>query len=65
MFVRDFLTTLQTKCRDFKLSDFSVLNTDNLSAVGVTIDYGPYGFMDAYDPGYICNGSGKYVCLPI
>ena len=36
-----------------------VLNTDNMSIVGVTIDYGPYGFMDRYDPGFICNGSGK------
>ncbi|KAK3106186.1 hypothetical protein FSP39_014502 [Pinctada imbricata] len=34
-----------------------VLNTDNMSIVGVTIDYGPYGFMDAYDPGYVCNAS--------
>jgi uncharacterized protein YdiU (UPF0061 family) len=30
-----------------------------MSIVGVTIDYGPYGFMDRYDPGFICNGSGK------
>lgn len=37
---------------------FRVLNTDNMSIVGVTIDYGPYGFMDKYDPGHICNGSG-------
>ena len=36
----------------------SVLNTDNMSIVGLTIDYGPYGFMDRYDPGHICNGSG-------
>ena len=36
-----------------------VLNTDNMSIVGVTIDYGPYGFMDRFDPGFICNGSGK------
>ena len=35
-----------------------VLNTDNMSIVGVTIDYGPYGFLDKYDPGHICNGSG-------
>ena len=32
-----------------------VLNTDNMSIVGLTIDY---GFMDRYDPGHICNGSG-------
>ena len=35
-----------------------VLNTDNMSIVGLTIDYGPYGFLDRYDPGHICNGSG-------
>lgn len=40
-----------------------VVNTDNMSIVGLTIDYGPYGFMDRYDPGHICNGSddrGRY-----
>ena len=42
---------------------FSVLNTDNMSIVGVTIDYGPFGFMDAFDSGYICNGSGECVFL--
>ncbi len=36
-----------------------VLNTDNMSILGITIDYGPYGFMDRYDPGHICNGSGR------
>eukprot|EP00026_Physarum_polycephalum_P003847 Phypoly_transcript_03863.p1 GENE.Phypoly_transcript_03863~~Phypoly_transcript_03863.p1 ORF type:complete len:736 (+),score=121.16 Phypoly_transcript_03863:278-2209(+) len=40
-----------------------VLNTDNMSIVGLTIDYGPFGFMDYYDPDFICNGSdheGRY-----
>ncbi|XP_064400171.1 protein adenylyltransferase SelO, mitochondrial-like [Halichondria panicea] len=40
-----------------------VLNTDNMSIIGVTIDYGPFGFLDRYDPGHICNGSddgGRY-----
>ena len=40
-----------------------VMNTDNMSILGLTIDYGPYGFMDAYDPGFICNHSdeqGRY-----
>jgi len=40
-----------------------VLNTDNMSIVGVTLDYGPFGFLDAYDPNHICNGSddqGRY-----
>ncbi|VAX02788.1 UPF0061 protein YdiU [hydrothermal vent metagenome] len=40
-----------------------VMNTDNMSILGQTFDYGPYGFMEAYDPGYICNHSddmGRY-----
>jgi len=34
-----------------------------VSIVGVTIDYGPFGFMDFYNPNYICNASdneGRY-----
>jgi len=40
-----------------------VLNTDNMSILGLTIDYGPFGFLDFYDPNFICNGSddgGRY-----
>lgn len=40
-----------------------VMNTDNFSITGVTFDYGPFGFLDAYEPGYICNHSdhsGRY-----
>ena len=40
-----------------------VMNTDNMSILGDTIDYGPFGFMDAYDPHFICNHSdtgGRY-----
>ena len=40
-----------------------VLNTDNMSALGLTIDYGPFGFLDAFDPHHICNHSdtqGRY-----
>jgi serine/tyrosine/threonine adenylyltransferase len=40
-----------------------VLNTDNMSILGLTLDYGPYGFVEDYDPGYICNHSdesGRY-----
>ena len=40
-----------------------VLNTDNMSVVGVTIDYGPFGFLGSYDPDFVCNGSdnsGRY-----
>ncbi|MBL8036944.1 MAG: YdiU family protein, partial [Nitrospira sp.] len=40
-----------------------VMNTDNMSILGLTMDYGPYGFMDDYDAGFICNHSdhnGRY-----
>ncbi|CAM9848078.1 unnamed protein product, partial [Phaeothamnion confervicola] len=41
-----------------------VLNTDNMSIVGLTIDYGPFGWMDAFDPDFVPNGSdhgaGRY-----
>jgi hypothetical protein len=40
-----------------------VMNTDNMSIIGLTLDYGPFGFMDDYDAGFICNHSdhnGRY-----
>ncbi|WP_445362573.1 protein adenylyltransferase SelO [Microbulbifer sp. ANSA003] len=40
-----------------------VLNTDNMSIIGDTFDYGPYAFLDDYDPTFICNHSdhtGRY-----
>jgi len=40
-----------------------VMNTDNLSILGLTIDYGPFGFLDAFDARHICNHSdeqGRY-----
>ncbi|PVU95994.1 hypothetical protein BB561_001468 [Smittium simulii] len=40
-----------------------VLNTDNMSILGLTIDYGPFGFLNGYDQSYICNTSdytGRY-----
>ena len=40
-----------------------VMNTDNMSILGLTIDYGPFGFLDNYQPKYICNHSdhqGRY-----
>ncbi|WP_145544491.1 protein adenylyltransferase SelO [Yersinia massiliensis] len=40
-----------------------VMNTDNMSILGITMDYGPFGFLDDYVPGYICNHSdhqGRY-----
>ena len=40
-----------------------VMNTDNMSMLGLTIDYGPFGFLDAFDPQHVCNHSderGRY-----
>ncbi len=40
-----------------------VMNTDNMSILGLTIDYGPFGFLDGFDPSHICNHSdhqGRY-----
>jgi len=40
-----------------------VMNTDNMSVLGLTLDYGPYGFLDEYDAGFVCNHSdtgGRY-----
>jgi uncharacterized protein YdiU (UPF0061 family) len=32
-----------------------VMNTDNMSVLGLTIDYGPYGWLDDYDPDWTPN----------
>jgi uncharacterized protein YdiU (UPF0061 family) len=40
-----------------------VMNTDNFSVLGLTLDYGPFGFMDGFDAGHICNHTdegGRY-----
>ncbi len=40
-----------------------VLNTDNMSILGLTLDYGPFQFMDGFHPHHICNHSdhqGRY-----
>lgn len=40
-----------------------VMNTDNMSILGLTLDYGPFGFMEAFDPQHICNHTdfqGRY-----
>ncbi len=40
-----------------------VMNTDNMSILGLTLDYGPFGFMEAFDARHICNHSdhqGRY-----
>jgi uncharacterized protein YdiU (UPF0061 family) len=40
-----------------------VMNTDNFSIAGETLDYGPFAFLDDFDPQFICNHSdhtGRY-----
>ena len=40
-----------------------VMNTDNMSMLGLTIDYGPFQFLDGFNPGHVCNHSdhqGRY-----
>lgn len=40
-----------------------VMNTDNMSILGLTIDYGPFQFLDGFHPAHICNHSdsaGRY-----
>ena len=40
-----------------------VMNTDNMSILGLTLDYGPFGFIDGFNAKHICNHSdesGRY-----
>ena len=51
---------------DWQLIGFAhgVMNTDNLSITGTTLDYGPFGFLERFDPAWINNHSdysGRYV----
>lgn len=43
-----------------------VMNTDNMSALGLTIDYGPYGWLEPYDPEWTPNttdATGRRYCF--
>jgi uncharacterized protein YdiU (UPF0061 family) len=42
-----------------------VMNTDNMSILGLTIDYGPYGWLEGYDPAWTPNttdAEGRRYC---
>jgi uncharacterized protein YdiU (UPF0061 family) len=42
-----------------------VMNTDNMSLLGLTIDYGPYGWLEGYDPSWTPNttdAAGRRYC---
>lgn len=68
--IADFLTQVVDKTAktiaDWQLIGFchGVMNTDNLSITGATLDFGPYGFMERFNPLWINNHSdyqGRYV----
>lgn len=68
--IADFLCQVVDKTAktlaDWQLVGFchGVMNTDNLSITGATLDFGPYGFMERFNPMWINNHSdynGRYV----
>ncbi len=64
MFERVVKTTA-TLLANWQAAGFAhgVMNSDNMSILGLTLDYGPYGFVEDFNPGYICNHTdvnGRY-----
>ena len=65
LWFRDVVARTATLIADWQTVGFAhgVMNTDNMSILGLTMDYGPFGFLDDYEPGFICNHSdhqGRY-----
>lgn len=64
-FLRELTVRTARLIADWQTVGFchGVMNTDNMSILGLTIDYGPYGFMDAFQANHVCNHSdtqGRY-----
>jgi uncharacterized protein YdiU (UPF0061 family) len=64
-FLKEVVTRTAKLMAKWQAVGFShgVMNTDNMSILGLTFDYGPFGFMDSYNPAYVCNHSdheGRY-----
>ena len=64
-FLQEVVTRTAKLMAQWQLVGFAhgVMNTDNMSVLGLTLDYGPFGFLDIYNPGFICNHSdyqGRY-----
>ncbi len=64
-FFREVVTRTATLMAQWQSVGFAhgVMNTDNMSILGLTLDYGPFGFIDDYEPGFICNhtdATGRY-----
>ncbi|MDM2745084.1 protein adenylyltransferase SelO [Citrobacter sp. Cu231] len=65
LWFNDVVTRTATLVADWQAIGFAhgVMNTDNMSILGLTMDYGPFGFLDDYVPDFICNHSdnqGRY-----
>ena len=65
-FLQEVITRTAKLVAQWQLVGFAhgVMNTDNMSVLGLTLDYGPFGFLDKYNPDFICNHSdhqGRYV----
>ncbi len=65
LWFRDVVTRTATLIASWQTVGFAhgVMNTDNMSILGLTMDYGPYGFLDDFRPDFICNHSdyqGRY-----
>lgn len=65
-FAQAVLSKTAKTIADWQLVGFAhgVMNTDNLSITGSTLDFGPYGFMERFEPTWINNHSdhsGRYV----
>ncbi|MFW2177069.1 MULTISPECIES: protein adenylyltransferase SelO [unclassified Moraxella] len=65
-FLRQVVDKTAKTIADWQLFGFAhgVMNTDNLSITGATLDFGPYGFMERFNPLWINNHSdyqGRYV----
>lgn len=65
-FLRQVVDKTAKTIADWQLIGFAhgVMNTDNLSITGATIDFGPYGFLERFNPLWINNHSdhqGRYV----
>ncbi|MCS5946883.1 protein adenylyltransferase SelO family protein [Klebsiella variicola subsp. variicola] len=59
LWFRDVVTRTAQTIASWQTVGFAhgVMNTDNMSILGLTIDYGPYGFLDDFQPDFICNHS--------
>ena len=64
-FLREVIARSAKMVADWQTVGFchGVMNTDNMSILGLTMDYGPYGFMDGFQINHVCNHTdtqGRY-----